>query len=56
MLNFYGQPGGAAILRQYAAHGREQHDASWAFNGGLNNHSRAAKRKMVELRIARVLV
>jgi len=28
-------------------------DATWAFDGGLNNHSRAAVRSMKELRLAR---
>ena len=27
-------------------------DADWAFNGGLNNHSRAARKRMQELRVA----
>ena len=28
-------------------------DATWAFDGGLNKHSRAAKRRLKELRVAR---
>ena len=31
------------------------HKADWAFNGGLNNHSRAAKRRMYELRVAKLV-
>ena len=27
-------------------------DADWGFNGGLNNHSRAARKRMQELRVA----
>ena len=40
-------PGGAKLLRNYS--GR---DASKAFNGGLNNHSQAAKTRRKELLIA----
>ncbi|KAF7796574.1 hypothetical protein EIP86_007755 [Pleurotus ostreatoroseus] len=62
-------PGGALILRKYALRGIEQEakngtnadaesplwkQATWAFGGGLNNHSRAAKRRLEELVIARV--
>ncbi|KAH7925171.1 hypothetical protein BV22DRAFT_1105047 [Leucogyrophana mollusca] len=53
-------PGGAMLLRNYSIReqndgdGDARRDASWAFGGGLNNHSRAAKRRMRELRIARV--
>ncbi len=28
-------------------------EATWAFHGGLNNHSRAARRRLMELAIAR---
>ena len=63
------KPGGALILRKYALRGIEQEakngtnadaesplwkQATWAFGGGLNNHSRAAKRRLEELVIARV--
>ncbi|KAG0707436.1 hypothetical protein DFH29DRAFT_1055244, partial [Suillus ampliporus] len=54
-------PGGAALLRDYSRRsldddGKERwRDSSWAFGGGLNNHGRAAKRKMRELRVARIL-
>ncbi|THH03899.1 hypothetical protein EW146_g10319, partial [Bondarzewia mesenterica] len=62
-------PGGAALLRRYSVpatcsrederlgHGEiaPSRDASWAFDGGLNKHSRAAKRRMLQLRVARVL-
>ncbi|PBK76831.1 hypothetical protein ARMSODRAFT_948673 [Armillaria solidipes] len=52
-------PGGAAILRKYSFHqegisdSRKWKDATWAFEGGLNKHSRAARRLMLESRIAR---
>lgn len=58
--NIY-KPGGAGLLRKYstAAKGEASHsngwsDASWAFGGGLNNHSRAARRRMQELRLAKI--
>jgi stearoyl-CoA desaturase (Delta-9 desaturase) len=51
------------LLRKYSARfdqtddqAEKWHDATWAFDGGLNNHSRAAKRRMVELRVARLQV
>ncbi|KAJ7847859.1 hypothetical protein B0H13DRAFT_2238724 [Mycena leptocephala] len=46
-------PGGATLLRKYSV--RPQQDlteASWAFDGGLNNHSRSARKRMREFRIA----
>ncbi|KAJ7651627.1 hypothetical protein DFH06DRAFT_1207561 [Mycena polygramma] len=46
-------PGGATLMRKYSV--RPQQDlieASWAFDGGLNNHSRSARRRMREFRIA----
>jgi hypothetical protein len=55
------KPGGAGILRKYSVvakrntsypSGFPDLDASWAFGGGLNNHSRAARRRMEELRVA----
>lgn len=59
-LNTYIQPGGAALLRTYSFRGSNDNDkwreASWAFYGGLNVHSRAARRRMAELRIAKVKV
>lgn len=33
----------------------ELRDASWAFHGGLNNHSRSAQRKTRALRIAKLI-
>lgn len=55
------QPGGAVILRKYALTSEDNEskdlklrDASWAFDGGLNNHSRAAVRQMKELRVAKI--
>ncbi|KIM47500.1 hypothetical protein M413DRAFT_22154 [Hebeloma cylindrosporum] len=51
-------PGGANILRKYSLRLQDEidtwHKADWAFNGGLNNHSRAAKRRMYELRVAKL--
>lgn len=58
------------VLRKYALRGLENADedqaqadadmplwkqASWAFGGGLNNHSRAAKRRLGELVVAQVI-
>jgi stearoyl-CoA desaturase (Delta-9 desaturase) len=55
------KPGGAGLLRKYSvvAKGEASHangllDASWAFGGGLNNHTRAARRRMQELRVAKI--
>ncbi|KAH9849215.1 hypothetical protein C2E23DRAFT_888403 [Lenzites betulinus] len=55
-------PGGALLLRRYAigAVARTQdadmsvHDADWAFHGGINKHSLAARRRMRQLRVAKV--
>ncbi|RDX51133.1 hypothetical protein OH76DRAFT_1455059 [Lentinus brumalis] len=63
-------PGGAELLRRYAVgrkrstgnHGNgedeaeesRQRTADWAFHGGINKHSQAAKRLMRKLRIAKV--
>ncbi|CAE6472710.1 unnamed protein product [Rhizoctonia solani] len=57
-------PGGAALLGQYAFKPRLgavstdvekdlPQDAVWAFNGGMNNHTRTARARMRYLRIAR---
>uniref|UniRef100_D8PRD9 Cytochrome b5 heme-binding domain-containing protein n=1 Tax=Schizophyllum commune (strain H4-8 / FGSC 9210) TaxID=578458 RepID=D8PRD9_SCHCM len=48
-------PGGASILRKYAYSSKleETIDATWAFEGGLNNHSWPARRGMRELRVAK---
>lgn len=66
-LNSFEQPGGATILRKYALpqridvlgseeHGSETYalwnQATWAFMGGLNIHSRAAKNRLEEFTIA----
>ena len=64
------QPGGAELLRRYAVgqkhstanHGDgeeegqdgRQRTADWAFHGGINKHSQAAKRLMRKLRIAKL--
>ncbi|OCH86098.1 hypothetical protein OBBRIDRAFT_260119 [Obba rivulosa] len=63
-------PGGAAIIRKYSIRadpGENQKEgavlseseevwkeASWAFHGGLNQHTWAAKRRMRELRVAKL--
>jgi stearoyl-CoA desaturase (delta-9 desaturase) len=55
------KPGGVGLLRKYSAvakpessHSNSWPDATWAFGGGLNNHSRAARRRMQELRVAKI--
>ncbi|KDQ31119.1 hypothetical protein PLEOSDRAFT_1092456 [Pleurotus ostreatus PC15] len=50
-------PGGASLLRKYAVTKRSNqvHDASWAFSGGLNNHSRAARKRLVTLALAKLV-
>jgi stearoyl-CoA desaturase (delta-9 desaturase) len=46
------------LLRRYAISSEEPlekwQDGSWAFDGGLNNHSGAAKRRMRGMRVARI--
>ncbi|KAF9053403.1 hypothetical protein BJ165DRAFT_1339358 [Panaeolus papilionaceus] len=48
-------PGGATLLRRYAVGTKKEEEAEWAFNGGLNNHERAARRTMRKLRVAKVV-
>jgi len=62
------QPGGFTVLKPYLVSGKSLarsleseldvltswKDASWAFGGGLNNHSNLAKRQMCTLRIGRL--
>lgn len=48
------KPGGAKLLRKYSGLTDGGLDANEAFNGGLNTHSRAAKRMMRKMRFARV--
>ncbi|TFK56611.1 hypothetical protein OE88DRAFT_1709215 [Heliocybe sulcata] len=54
-------PGGSVLLREYSIRPHKSdeketwRDASWAFDGGLNNHSRAAKKRLAELRIAKLI-
>ncbi|KAH0591075.1 hypothetical protein H2248_001181 [Termitomyces sp. 'cryptogamus'] len=57
--NYLGEhPGGPRLLRKYSISlnsAGKTLDASWAFAGGLNNHSRAAKGQMRSLRVAKML-
>ncbi|TFL03679.1 hypothetical protein BDV98DRAFT_564618 [Pterulicium gracile] len=53
-------PGGSALLRRYSirpatstGENTSWRDATWAFRGGLNQHTRAARKQMREMRIAR---
>ncbi|KDR85694.1 hypothetical protein GALMADRAFT_234705 [Galerina marginata CBS 339.88] len=52
-------PGGANLLRKYSVGLSGDIDkwckADWAFSGGMNNHSRAARRRMRELRVAKLV-
>uniref|UniRef100_A0A8H7Y9T2 Acyl-CoA desaturase n=1 Tax=Psilocybe cubensis TaxID=181762 RepID=A0A8H7Y9T2_PSICU len=52
-------PGGAKLLREYSIRLTSDIDswrkADWAFKGGLNNHSRAARRQMREMRVAKLV-
>jgi len=54
-------PGGARLLRGYAfpinpgGGNNRWKEAGWAFNGGVNKHSQGARRRMKQLRVARVL-
>ncbi|KAI0078854.1 hypothetical protein K474DRAFT_1683508 [Panus rudis PR-1116 ss-1] len=63
VTNYLGEhPGGAALLRKYSVRSPSKTNegnldwkkASWAFEGGLNQHSRAAKRQMREYIVARL--
>ena len=63
------QPGGASLLRRYAVGSKTlklpgnppppnrsgARDADWAFYGGINKHTMAARRQMRRLRVAQVL-
>jgi len=51
-------PGGALQLVRYSVSSDEAEDirdASWAFHGGLNKHYRAARLRMKELRVAKLI-
>ncbi|KDR81085.1 hypothetical protein GALMADRAFT_153433 [Galerina marginata CBS 339.88] len=52
-------PGGVNLLRKYSVGLSGDidawHQADWAFSGGMNNHSRAARRRMRELRVAKLV-
>lgn len=42
------------MLRKYSVRSDDVwKEAGWAFHGGMNNHSRAARRRMRELRVAK---
>ncbi|KAI0778965.1 fatty acid desaturase-domain-containing protein [Trametes elegans] len=58
-------PGGTALLRRYTIGSKAPkrdaplprgpaRDADWAFHGGINKHSQAARRRMRRLRVAKV--
>ncbi|QRV78089.1 stearoyl-CoA desaturase (delta-9 desaturase) [Ceratobasidium sp. AG-Ba] len=59
-------PGGSVILRNHlyspkpcSANSTKKdslEDATWAFNGGMNNHTRTARARMRSLRVARFIV
>ncbi|QRV77323.1 stearoyl-CoA desaturase (delta-9 desaturase) [Ceratobasidium sp. AG-Ba] len=59
-------PGGSVVLRNHLyspkphpANSTNQNflaDATWAFNGGMNQHTRTARARMRSLRIARLIV
>jgi stearoyl-CoA desaturase (Delta-9 desaturase) len=48
------------MLRRYAVRvddeNVEARDGTWAFNGGLNNHSRGANKRMRAMRVAKYRV
>ncbi|KAG8850545.1 hypothetical protein FRC20_001991, partial [Serendipita sp. 405] len=54
-------PGGAVFLRRYAVpkenlqENEEWRSATWAFQGGMNVHSRIAKNRMTSLRVAKLV-
>ncbi|KAJ3511348.1 hypothetical protein NLJ89_g4142 [Agrocybe chaxingu] len=52
-------PGGANMLRKYSVRMHSDaemwHEADWAFNGGMNTHSRAARKRMREFRVAKLV-
>jgi hypothetical protein len=54
------QPGGANVLLSYSIspNGGQKavglRNATWAFYGGLNNHTRGARNRLKEMRVARV--
>ncbi|KAG8703703.1 hypothetical protein FRC08_002674 [Ceratobasidium sp. 394] len=56
-------PGGSTMLRGYTYNPQIEKptdkvvlgDASWAFNGGINSHTRTARARMRSLRIARLV-
>jgi len=55
-------PGGPDVMRKYRVTPRdtlkgaeEWKDASWAFSGGLNKHSRIAYRQLRELAVGRLV-
>ncbi|SCV67904.1 BQ2448_5515 [Microbotryum intermedium] len=49
-------PGGYAVLKEFAlGKGKEERDATEAFEGGLNDHAWSAREKMKDLTIARIV-
>ncbi|CAG7854166.1 Acyl-CoA desaturase {ECO:0000305/PubMed:8538376}; AltName: Full=Delta(9)-desaturase {ECO:0000305}; Short=Delta-9 desaturase {ECO:0000305}; AltName: Full=Fatty acid desaturase {ECO:0000305}; AltName: Full=Stearoyl-CoA desaturase {ECO:0000305} [Serendipita indica DSM 11827] len=54
-------PGGSVFLRRYAVPkegartSEEWRKATWAFQGGMNVHSRIAKRRMMSMRVAELM-
>lgn len=57
------KPGGAALLRKFAVKFPQDKsttsddtckEATWAFEGGYNQHTRAARKQMRELIVARL--
>ncbi|KAJ8517796.1 hypothetical protein ONZ45_g5070 [Pleurotus djamor] len=48
-------PGGASILKLYAINRERSGEASSAFNARINRHSQAARRKMLDLRVAKLI-
>ncbi|KAJ8462305.1 hypothetical protein ONZ45_g17983 [Pleurotus djamor] len=48
-------PGGASILKLYAIDRERSGEATSAFNARINRHSQAARRKMLDLRVAKLI-
>lgn len=56
----HSKPGGSIFLRRYAVpsdgkiEDQQWKEASWAFGGGMNMHSRIAKQRMISMRVAKL--